>query len=178
MGDTMTDEELAAAEACLDLCARHGPSCRCADCVRMSDLRRACRRVNAREALVDKHVPALLAEVKRLREDSDTWRYAAKLGDRTLAHANEAVDDIAEQRDAALAEVKRLRDVEAAYGRLRWGVVANAGRLSTKAAPRWAHVMEATGYGSASATELCVAAGFDPHEQCGAPPDATDWRSR
>jgi len=136
MGDTMTDEELAAAEACLDLCARHGPSCRCADCARMSDLRRACRRVNAREALVDKHVPALLAEVKRLRE------------------------------------------AEAAYKRLRRGVVANAGRLSTKAAPRWAHVMEATGYGSTSAAELCVAAGFDPDEQCGAPPDATDRRSR
>ena len=51
--------------------------------------------------------------------------------------------------------------------RLRWGVVANAGRLSKVKRPRWAHVMDATGFGSTSATALCVAAGFDPNEEVG-----------
>lgn len=48
--------------------------------------------------------------------------------------------------------------------RLRWGVVANAGRLSSKAQPRWAHVKEATGLGSTASRQLCVDAGFDPEE--------------
>lgn len=52
--------------------------------------------------------------------------------------------------------------------RLRWGIVANAGRLSRAGAlPRWAHVVDATGYGSTSARELCVHAGFDPDEIVG-----------
>ncbi len=65
---------------------------------------------------------------------------------------------------ALVAEVERLRED---LGRLRWGVVANAGRLSTDRMPRWAHVKAATGFGSTSATALCRAAGFDPDEEVG-----------
>lgn len=49
---------------------------------------------------------------------------------------------------------------------LTWRVVANAGRLG-KRKPRWAHVMDATGYGSTRSRELCREAGFDPDEECG-----------
>lgn len=51
--------------------------------------------------------------------------------------------------------------------RLRWGVVANAGRLSAERRPRWAHVKAATGFGSTSAQALCRDAGFDPDEDVG-----------
>ncbi len=63
------------------------------------------------------------------------------------------------ERDAAIESAKRLR----------WGVVANAGRLSREVRPRWAHVMEATGFGSTAAAAFCVAAGFDPAEHVGLP---------
>lgn len=46
--------------------------------------------------------------------------------------------------------------------RALWGVVANAGRLSSERKPRWAHVMDATGHGSTRAVELCRRFGFDP----------------
>jgi hypothetical protein len=51
--------------------------------------------------------------------------------------------------------------------RLRWGVAANAGRLSSERTWRWSHVRRATGLGSTRAQELCVAAGFDPDELVG-----------
>lgn len=53
------------------------------------------------------------------------------------------------------------------HSRLRWGVVANAGRLSREQKPLWAHVMDATGNGSTVSAELCVTAGFDPDEMRG-----------
>ncbi len=56
--------------------------------------------------------------------------------------------------------------------RLRWGVVANAGRLSAERKPRWSHVMDAVGLGSTSAWELCRAAGFDPDHLCGGADEA------
>ncbi|HEY6875587.1 MAG TPA: hypothetical protein VI384_04435 [Candidatus Dormibacteraeota bacterium] len=60
------------------------------------------------------------------------------------------------------------------FERLRWGVVANAGRLSSTRLPRWAHVKEAVGVGSMSARTLCIAAKFDPDEEVGGgPPDDT-----
>lgn len=79
--------------------------------------------------------------------------------------ALDAADRAAERAEAEsaalwdlLAETERERD------RLRWGVVANAGRCSPERKPRWAHVAEATGEGSTSAHRMCVAAGFDPDE--------------
>lgn len=79
--------------------------------------------------------------------------------------AIEALDVVARtaaERDAAMAELMRMR----------WCVVANAGRLSQVRRARWAHVAEATGIGSTSATALCVAAGFDPDEVIGGGEDA------
>lgn len=58
------------------------------------------------------------------------------------------------------AEIKRLHKVAR-------GVVANAGRLSTKRKPRRSHVMDATGLGSTSALGLCLDYGFDPDEEVG-----------
>lgn len=52
-------------------------------------------------------------------------------------------------------------------GRLAWGVVANAGRLSSSRGPRWSHVKDVTGFGSSSAKALCRSAGFDPDEDVG-----------
>lgn len=52
-------------------------------------------------------------------------------------------------------------------GHIAWGVVANAGRDSHKAAPRWVHVANATGLGSTSSKKLCRSNGFDPDETCG-----------
>ncbi|WP_458068686.1 hypothetical protein [Rhodanobacter sp. BL-MT-08] len=51
--------------------------------------------------------------------------------------------------------------------RFEWRVVANAGRLSTQAQQRWAHVMDATALGSQSSIELCHRHGFDPDEVIG-----------
>lgn len=48
-----------------------------------------------------------------------------------------------------------------------WGVVANAGRLSTRRRPLWAHVMDATGQGSTSSALLCTRFGFNPDEMRG-----------
>ena len=72
----------------------------------------------------------------------------------------------AEERAALLAENARLR---AESKRIGWGVVANAGRLSSKYAPRWAYVCEAVGIGSTSAKDLCREHGFDPDESVGPP---------
>lgn len=48
---------------------------------------------------------------------------------------------------------------------LEWRVVANAGHnLSTRRKPRWAHVMDNTGFGKTMAIELCRRNGFDPDE--------------
>lgn len=70
-----------------------------------------------------------------------------------------------------LGEMRDLGSVEA-LRKLRWSVVANAGRLSRRGpAPRWAHVMSAAGLGSTSAKDLCVAAGFDPDEEIGSWPE-------
>ena len=56
------------------------------------------------------------------------------------------------------------------YERLRWGVVANAGRLSPEPKQRWSHVCDATGLGSTSAQQLCRDAGFDPDQIVGTDP--------
>ena len=70
-----------------------------------------------------------------------------------------------------LGEMRDLGSVEA-LRKLRWSVVANAGRLSLRGpAPRWAHVMSAAGLGSTSAKDLCIAAGFDPDEEVGSWPE-------
>lgn len=63
--------------------------------------------------------------------------------------------------ETQLAVVTKSRDA------LRRGVVANAGRFSRGRMVRWAYVADATGFGSTSSTELCTAAGFDPHEMIG-----------
>ncbi len=57
---------------------------------------------------------------------------------------------------------EEILDLQAKYERLRYGVVANAGRHSSDPAPRWSHVADATGLGSTSAAALCRDAGFDP----------------
>lgn len=55
--------------------------------------------------------------------------------------------------------------------RILWGVVANAGRLSSRPRQRWAHVMDATGLGSTKASELCRRFNFDPDEVIGSTDD-------
>lgn len=75
---------------------------------------------------------------------------------------NEAVDAVPEGELRA-----RLREFVLENQRLRWGVVANAGRTSHRRMVRWGHVKAATGFGSTSSIALCVAAGFDPDEECG-----------
>lgn len=57
-------------------------------------------------------------------------------------------------------EIEKLRKVT-------WGIVANAGRLSSRAKPRWAHVSDATGQGSTVSRQLCADHGFDPEEVVG-----------
>lgn len=58
--------------------------------------------------------------------------------------------------------------------RILWGVVANAGRLSQRKAPRWAHVHEATGLGSTRSSGLCRRFGFDPDEAVGSEKEACE----
>ena len=60
-----------------------------------------------------------------------------------------------------------MSEPETPFTDLRWRVVANAGRLSRSNKPRWAHVLDATAFGSTRAKELCVEAGFDPDEMIG-----------
>lgn len=80
------------------------------------------------------------------------------------------LDDVAAW-ERMLGEMRDLGSVEA-LRKLRWSVVANAGRLSRRGpAPRWAHVMSAAGLGSTSAKDLCVSAGFDPDEEIGSWPE-------
>ena len=76
--------------------------------------------------------------------------------------------DAAEERDALRA---RVAELENELTRLRWGIVANAGRTSRGRMVRWAWVRDAVGCGSTRAAEMCVAAGFDPDEECGIEPD-------
>lgn len=79
--------------------------------------------------------------------------------------ALDAADRAAERAEAESAALRDLlAETERERDRLRWGVVANAGRCSPERKPRWAHVAEATGEGSTSAHRMCVAAGFDPDE--------------
>ena len=56
---------------------------------------------------------------------------------------------------------------EAELRELKWRVVANAGRLSERHAPRWSHVMDVTGFGSTEAARLCREAGFNPDMMIG-----------
>lgn len=53
-----------------------------------------------------------------------------------------------------------------AFEDLRWRVVANAGRGRPRKW-RWAHVHDATGFGSGMSQQLCRDAGFDPDEEVG-----------
>ncbi len=55
--------------------------------------------------------------------------------------------------------------------RVLWGVVANAGRLSTKRQYRWSHVMDATGQGSTASMALCRRFNFDPDTLIGGSAD-------
>jgi hypothetical protein len=76
---------------------------------------------------------------------------------------------LAAERAAHAVTRQKLETAEKDLARLKWGVVANAGHRTTgQRMVRWAHVMDATGYGSTSAAELCTEAGFDPHEKVGA----------
>lgn len=70
-------------------------------------------------------------------------------------------------RTKFLERQKKRLELRQAYERLRYGVVANAGRRSAASAPRWAHVLEATGLGKTSSQQLCRDAGFDPDEVVG-----------
>jgi hypothetical protein len=72
--------------------------------------------------------------------------------------------------------MERVRELEKELGRLRRGVVANAGRTSVGRKQRWAYVMDAVGCGSTRAAEMCVVAGFDPEGECGIEPDDEDER--
>lgn len=157
MSAPMTDDALAAAEACIRAATPaedtgHSQACACRDCAAL--WMRGVLLVKARDELAATHAPALLAEVKRLREEilDASDRVSSRELWRLLA-------TVTAERDAAVESAKRLR----------WGVVANAGRLSREAKPRWAHVMDATGFGSAAAEALCVAAGLDPAEHVGLP---------
>lgn len=71
---------------------------------------------------------------------------------------------------AVIEMARRAIDLESELAQLRRGVVANAGRLSSRKLPRWAHVRDAVGVGSTSAREMCRAAGFDPEELVGREP--------
>ena len=62
---------------------------------------------------------------------------------------------------------QQFESLRADYEKLRWGLVANAGRLSPVRMVRWGHVVEAAGVGSTRAKELCLEAGFDPDEIVG-----------
>jgi hypothetical protein len=101
--------------------------------------------------------------------------------------ARDAAERAERERDDALAEVEtmraehalameRVRELEKELGRLRRGVVANAGRTSVGRKQRWAYVMDAVGCGSTRAAEMCVVAGFDPEGECGIEPDDEDER--
>jgi hypothetical protein len=74
---------------------------------------------------------------------------------------------VAELRSALEGRAAEVAELQARFTRLAWGVVANAGRLSTTKAPRWVRVKNATGLGSTSSKELCRSAGFDPDEVVG-----------
>ena len=63
--------------------------------------------------------------------------------------------------------VEERRAAERALYWLRWGIVHNAGRTSTKRMPRWCHVRNATGLSSTSAQQLCIAGGVAPDEEIG-----------
>ena len=63
---------------------------------------------------------------------------------------------------SSLTDVVTLLEEE--LQKLRFGVVANAGRRARVRRPRWAHVSDATGFGSTASVELCRQAGFDPEE--------------
>jgi hypothetical protein len=56
------------------------------------------------------------------------------------------------------AEAERLR-------RLVWGAVHNAGRVSPRWRPRWAHIADALGVGSTTAQKLCAEFELDPDEE-------------
>jgi hypothetical protein len=118
-------------------------------------------RGDARAALSEHRHAALFAA--GIHGGPGAWRWASDPTGTILA------DEAAWER--LLGEMRDLGSVEA-LRKLRWSVVANAGRLSRRGpAPRWAHVMSAAGLGSTSAKDLCVAAGFDPDEEVGSWPE-------
>lgn len=86
------------------------------------------------------------------RCDEDAIDYLARIG---------------ELFDRAEAAEKRAREAEEKLKRLTWGVVANAGRLSSHGKARWGHVSDVTGFGSTSAKALCVEACFDADAEVG-----------
>lgn len=75
---------------------------------------------------------------------------------RLLTSRVEAIDAAMRLAEGYLAETRTL-----------WGIVANAGRLSTQRKARWAHVVDATGLGSTKAAELCRRFERDPDEVIG-----------
>lgn len=125
-------------------------------------------------------VPRLLATIDAAQRETASHRHAALLaagihgGPGAWRWASDpsgtALDDVAAW-ERLLGEMRDLGSVEA-LRKLRWSVVANAGRLSLRGpAPRWAHVMSTAGLGSTSAKDLCIAAGFDPDEEVGSWPE-------
>lgn len=99
------------------------------------------------------------------------WGKSSRVGHEIRSELERSAQDIAlvaDVRTARAALAARDEDLR----KLRWCVVANAGRLSLRGpAPRWSHVMSAAGLGSTSAKALCVATGFDPEEQVGSWPE-------
>ena len=81
-----------------------------------------------------------------------------------MARAFEMPDHAAALEEAIVALVKAAHAADAEHERLRWGVVANAGRTSPIENPRWVHVKTATGLGRTAAKALCKSAGYDPDE--------------
>ena len=68
-----------------------------------------------------------------------------------------------DEREAAAAEIARLRAEVERLNRLAWGAVANV-RARRVDQPRWSLVMTALGIGSTRAHEVCREHGFDPDE--------------
>ena len=105
--------------------------------------------------------------------ERDAARDAAERAERERDDARAEVETL--RAEHALA-MERVRELEKELGRLRRGVVANAGRTSVGRKQRWAYVMDAVGCGSTRAAEMCVVAGFDPEGECGIEPDDEDER--
>lgn len=103
-------------------------------------------------------------EQSRTNPDVRVWLELTENYHAAVARMSRAERALHAYADAieSLGGVQEDAGLQAKYERLRYGVVANAGRHSSDPAPRWSHVADATGLGSTSAASLCREAGFDP----------------